>query len=74
MENIKINEMIITCESCGNVKRFSVNSQEDCDRIFKEFSCENNCRRNLYSYITVGSLIRNFYQIPKMNLQYAVAK
>lgn len=74
MKNIKITEMIITCESCGNVKRFRVNSEEDCDRIFKEFSCENNCGRNLYSYITVGSLDRKSKQMPDVNLQYAIAK
>jgi len=74
MSNIKVNQMIITCESCGNVKRYRVNSQDDCDRIFREFSCENNCGRNLYSFITVGYLVRNFYQIPEMNLQYAMAK
>ena len=74
MKNIKINEMIITCESCGNVKRFRAHSQEDCDKVFKEFKCENNCGRNLYSFIAVGSLERKTYHIPEVNLQYAIAK
>jgi len=74
MKNIKITEMIITCESCGNVKRFHVDSQDDCDRIFKNFRCENNCGRNLYSFITVGSLNRKKLQIPEMNIHYAMAK
>ena len=74
MKNIKVNELIITCESCGNVKRFRVHSQEDCDRIFSQFRCENNCGRNLYSFITVGSVERNNYHIPEIDLKYAIAK
>ena len=74
MTNIKISEMIITCESCGNVKRFRINSQEDCEKTFKNFRCENNCGRNLYSYITVGSLNRNACRVPDVKLQYALAK
>lgn len=72
MKRIKLNEMIITCESCGNVKRFHVDTQEDSERIFKEFRCENNCGRNLYSFITVGSLRRD-YQAPKTELNCAIA-
>jgi len=73
MRKIKVREMIITCESCGNVKRFRTNSQEDCEKIFNEFVCENNCGRNLYSFITVGSLERDNYQMSQLNLHYAVA-
>ncbi len=58
MTEIKISELIISCESCGTVKRFKVNSQSDCDRIFHNFRCENNCGRNLYSFIEVGTIER----------------
>ena len=72
MKRIILNEMIITCESCGNVKRYRVQSQEECDRLFREFQCENNCGRNLYSFITLGSLQRNF-ETPNMYLRLASA-
>jgi RNase P subunit RPR2 len=58
MEKIEVKELIITCEACGNVKKFSVNDEKDCERIFREFACQNNCGRNLYSFITVGTLRR----------------
>ncbi|KAA0224120.1 hypothetical protein KJ068_27740 [bacterium] len=58
MDGIEYTELIITCEACGNVKRYPVNSQEECDRIFREFRCENSCGRNLYSFITIGTLKR----------------
>ncbi len=58
MDGIEYTELIITCEACGNVKRHLVHSQEECDRIFREFRCENSCGRNLYSFITIGTLKR----------------
>ncbi len=58
MPPISLTELIITCESCGNVKRFSINSQDDWKTIFHNFKCENNCGRNLYSFITVGTINR----------------
>ena len=59
MEMIDVKEFIITCEACGNVKKFMVKNDQDSERIFKQFSCENKCGRNLYSFITVGNLKRN---------------
>jgi hypothetical protein len=56
---IELKELIITCEACGNVKHFSVTNDADCNRIFQNFRCENNCGRNLYSFITVGTLKRD---------------
>ncbi len=56
MENVKVRELIVTCEACGDVRHYTVESQEDVERIFGQFECENKCGRNLYSYITVGSL------------------
>ena len=58
MPDIEYTQLIITCEACGNVKRYMVRSQEECDRIFREFRCENGCGRNLYSFITLGNLKR----------------
>lgn len=58
MPDIEYSQLIITCEACGNVKRYLVRSQEECDRIFREFRCENGCGRNLYSFITLGNLKR----------------
>jgi hypothetical protein len=58
MQDIEYTHLIITCEACGNVKRFTVGSQDECERIFREFHCENSCGRNLYSFITLGTLHR----------------
>ncbi|MFQ5605069.1 MAG: hypothetical protein ACE5HS_17525 [bacterium] len=59
METIDVKELIITCEACGNVKKFTVKDEQDSQLIFNEYSCENNCGRNLYSFITVGTLKRD---------------
>jgi len=56
MQDIEYTQLIITCEACGNVKRFTVASQDEYERIFREFHCENSCGRNLYSFITLGTL------------------
>jgi hypothetical protein len=58
IEGIEYTQLIITCESCGNVRRFVVHTQQESERLFKEFDCENSCGRNLYSFITVGTLKR----------------
>lgn len=58
MTNIEVKQLIITCEACGYVRHFSVSSSEDCEQIFNEFQCPNNCGRNLYSYITLGTFRR----------------
>ena len=58
MEDIQYTQLIITCEACGNVKRFTIASQDECERIFREFHCENSCGRNLYSFITLGTIHR----------------
>ena len=44
MEIIDVKEFIITCEACGNVKKFMVKNEQDSERIFKQFSCENTLR------------------------------
>ncbi|RMD66281.1 hypothetical protein D6817_04415 [Candidatus Pacearchaeota archaeon] len=59
METVEVKDLIITCEACGNVKKFRVKDEEDSARIFREFVCENNCGKNLYSFITVGTLKRS---------------
>ncbi len=69
MQNILINELIITCESCGNVKKFRVSTQDDCEKIFHNFKCENNCGRHLYSFITVGTVKRSV--VPTLQISYA---
>ena len=58
MEYVQVKELIITCEACGNVKKFRVKDEKDSERIFGNFVCENNCGKNLYSFITVGTLRR----------------
>ncbi len=58
MEGIEVKELIITCEACGNVKKFVVKDEQGSERIFKDFRCESNCGKNLYSFITVGTLRR----------------
>ena len=69
MQNIRINELIITCESCGNVKKYQVTSQADSEKLFHNFKCENNCGRQLYSFITVGTVNRSI--VPSLQLSYA---
>lgn len=56
MEAIEYREIVVTCEACGSVKRFPVKSEDDCDQIFDNYECENKCGRNLYSFISVGTL------------------
>ena len=56
MDGVKVQELIVTCEACGDVKHYAVESQDDVERIFGQFECENKCGRSLYSFITVGSL------------------
>jgi len=65
MQDIEYTQLIITCEACGNVKRFTVTSQEECERIFRDFHCENSCGRNLYSFITLGTLHVEFNPPPE---------
>jgi hypothetical protein len=72
VDNISINELIISCESCGTVKKFKVNSQVDCDKIYHNFRCENNCGRSLYSFIEVGTIERNSLST-QIKKQYAAA-
>jgi len=72
VDHIRINELIISCESCGTVKKFKVNSQADCDKIFHNFRCENNCGRSLYSFIEVGTIERNSSIMP-FKKQYVAA-
>ncbi len=59
MDTVLVNELIITCEACGNAKKFYVKNEQESENIFKNFTCENNCGRNLYSFITVGTLNRD---------------
>ena len=72
MNHIRISELIISCESCGTVKKFKVNSQTDCDRIFHNFKCENNCGRSLYSFIEIGTIERNAASVP-LRSKYSAA-
>ncbi len=59
MERVEFTEMIITCEACGSVTRFTLKNPQDADQIFQQFQCENGCGRNLYSFITLGTLKMN---------------
>ena len=56
MEAIHYTELIIACEACGSVHKYRVADQNDADKIFREFECENGCGRNLYSFITLGTI------------------
>jgi len=56
MDGVKVRELIVTCEACGDVKHYEVKNQEEVEQIFSAFECENKCSRDLYSFITVGSL------------------
>ena len=56
MEAIHYSELIIACEACGSVHKYRVIDQYDAEKIFQEFECENGCGRNLYSFITLGTI------------------
>ncbi|MCA9733301.1 MAG: hypothetical protein H6696_00735 [Deferribacteres bacterium] len=56
MEEIYYNEFIITCEACGNVKRFTVEESDDTESLFQNYQCENGCGRNMLSFIKLGLL------------------
>ncbi len=56
MEKVHYTDLIITCEACGSVKKYIVQSHTDAEKLFAEFQCENGCGRNLYSFITLGTL------------------
>ena len=58
MEKVTVTELIITCEACGSVTKFTIRNQADAEKLFKEFQCENGCGRNLYSFITLGTIER----------------
>ena len=56
MNEVLYTDLIIACESCGEVKKFTVANQADADVLFKEYLCPNGCGRQLYSFITLGTL------------------
>lgn len=58
MQGVQYTELIIACEACGSVKRFTVKNHEDAEKLFRDFQCENGCGRNLYSFISLGTLHR----------------
>lgn len=58
MTEISFKELVITCEACNTVKKFPVRDYHECEQIFKGYQCPNGCGRNLYSFFTVGNLIK----------------
>ncbi len=56
MPDISYQELVITCEACQTVKKFTVNDYDECLKIFKNYKCANGCGRNLYSFFTVGKM------------------
>ena len=58
MDHVDYTELIITCEACGSVTKYTLKNESEADVIFQQFECENGCGRNLYSFITLGTLKR----------------
>jgi hypothetical protein len=56
MPEITYKELVITCEACNTVKKFTIGNYNECLEVFKKFHCPNGCGRNLYSFFTIGSL------------------
>lgn len=56
LQEITYKELVITCEVCRTVKKFSVKDYDECLNIFQDYQCQNGCGRNLYSFFTVGIL------------------
>jgi len=56
MNEVLYTDLIIACESCGEVKKFTVANQSNADDLFRDYRCPNGCGRQLYSFITLGTL------------------
>ena len=56
MSEITYKELIITCEACQTVKKFPVETYDECLEIFKNYHCPTGCGPNLYSFFTVGKM------------------
>jgi len=56
MSDVRYTNLIVTCEACGSVKKFTIANRKNADELFSKFLCENGCNRNLYSFITLGML------------------
>ena len=72
MSEVQYTDLIITCEACGSVKKFVVSNQSEAEKEFKEFKCSNGCGRNLYSFITLGTLQMNELEPPDQIEEKAV--
>lgn len=56
MPEVTYRELVITCEACNTVKKYSVSDYDECLKIFGDYQCPNGCGRNLYSFFAVGRL------------------
>ena len=56
-ESIIPQMLIITCESCKEVRYLDAADEEDVIRQFNAFRCRKGCDRSFYSYITVGQIV-----------------
>jgi len=56
MTQVVYQEMVISCEACNTVKKYSVKTDQECEHLFKNYHCPNGCGRNMYSYFSVGHI------------------
>ncbi len=56
MKEIVYQEVVITCEACGTVKRMPIHDYDECLKHFHGFQCPNGCGHNLCSFMTIGKV------------------
>jgi len=49
-------EIIFTCESCGEVIHMKIECDEEIETILRSHHCKNNCKAEFRSYIIIGKL------------------
>ncbi|MBD3374622.1 hypothetical protein GF406_06265 [candidate division KSB1 bacterium] len=53
---IQHQSLIVTCESCGDVNRYQVNSEDQVEQILNHYTCKNKCNAQYCSYILIGTI------------------
>ena len=63
---MKTLNLIITCEGCGEVRRFKAESEHQARIIFQDFRCSKGCEQSMHSYITITEIaLEDYFPIHK---------
>ncbi|MBN1540672.1 hypothetical protein JW992_00905 [candidate division KSB1 bacterium] len=49
-------ELILTCESCGEVIHTRIDHESQIDQILLSHQCKNKCKAEYRSYIIIGKV------------------